>query len=349
MKIRIVCYEDPDRWILGKFARRLQEHLTALGVENSIGKTPDADADVNHHIAYVSYKDSDTGLNSLMVTHVDSVGKVRLLRRQLKTADLAICMSAQTAADLRGAMLPTDKICYVHPAHDGLIVPRRLRVGITTRLYEDGRKNEAAFEDMLDRIPKDDLHFVIMGAGWEAVVDRMRQRGFSVDLHSSFDLTRYQKLIPELDFFVYFGHDEGSMGFLDAIAAGVATIVTPQGYHLDVEGGITHHINDLEDLAATLTAIVEHRRLRADAVAGWSWQRYAEKHLELWQHLAGHALTTPAGTRSAVSGGSRDGLTSLETRPDRRLLDRVRFVSRILRTSIHRRLRTPTGSDADYE
>lgn len=349
MKIRIVCYEDPDKWILGKFARRLQEHLTALGVENSLGKTPDADADVNHHIAYVSYKDSDTGLNSLMVTHVDSVGKVRLLRRQLKTADLAICMSAQTAADLRGAMLPTDKICYVHPAHDGLIVPRRLRVGITTRLYEDGRKNEAAFEDMLDHIPKDDLHFVIMGAGWEAVVDRMRQRGFSVDLHSSFDLTRYQKLIPELDFFVYFGHDEGSMGFLDAVAAGVATIVTPQGYHLDVEGGVTHHIDDLEDLAATLTAIVERRRLRADAVAGWSWQRYAEKHLELWEHLAGHALTTSAASPITEFREAQDGLASLQTRSQQRPLSRFRFISRIVRISMKRRLRAPTGSDADYE
>ena len=349
MKIRIVCYEDPDKWILGKFAIKLQEHLTALGVENSLGKTPDADADVNHHIAYVSYQDWDTGLNSLMVTHVDSVGKVRLLRRQLKTADLAICMSAQTAADLRGAILPPDKICYVHPAHDGLIAPRRLRVGITTRLYEDGRKNEASFEDMLDHIPKDDLHFVIMGAGWEAVVGQMRRRDFSVDLFSSFDLTRYQKLIPGMAFFVYFGHDEGSMGFLDAVAAGVATIVTPQGYHLDVEGGITHQIDDLDDLAATLTAIVERRRLRAAAVATWSWRRYAEKHLELWERLAGNDPITPAGTRSAASGEWRDGLASLETRPDNRLLDRVRFLSKTLRTSVHRRLRTPTGSDADYE
>ena len=40
------------------------------------------------------------------------------------------------------------------------------------------------------------------------------------------------------------------MGFLDACAAGVKTIVTPQGYHLDAMRGITHGFKELPELVA---------------------------------------------------------------------------------------------------
>jgi len=271
------------------------------------------------------------------------VGKVRMLRRQLETADLAICMSADSAADLRSAGLPREKICYVNPAHDGVIVPRRLRVGITTRLYEDGRKKEDAFERVLEKIPRDDFHFSIMGAGWGGVVEEMRRRDFSVNLYPAFDLKTYRELIPTLDFFVYFGHDEGSMGFVDAVAAGVATIVTPQGFHLDVEDGITHPIDNVDELATVLTKIAEHRRRRASRVADWSWRRYAEKHLELWQHLS-HDRSVP--TRLAEPKHANDGLASLASADHRRpLARRVRFFSRIVSTSILRRLmKSPESS-----
>ena len=55
MKVRIVCYEDLDLWILGKFARKLKEQLTLLGVQCDIAKTPDITADINHHIIYYNY------------------------------------------------------------------------------------------------------------------------------------------------------------------------------------------------------------------------------------------------------------------------------------------------------
>ncbi len=346
MKVRIVCYEDPEAWILGKFATRMCEQLKEIGVDASLGRTVDEHSDVNHHICYLSYEGWQKGLNSLMVTHVDSVGWVRLLRRQLETADLGVCMSAQTATELIGAGLPANRICYVNPGHDGVIAPRRLRVGSTTRLYEDGRKNEDAFTGILDRLPKDDLHFVIMGAGWEKVVERMAGSGFSVDLHSTFDLQRYRELIPELDYFVYFGNDEGSMGFVDAVAAGVATIVTPQGFHLDVAEGITHAIDTLDDLASTLATIVAKRQRRIARVSEWSWRRYAEKHLDLWQHLSGHDPVRRAGSGA---GPGSDGLASLQKRRGGGLLGRARFLTKIVRTSIQRRLKPPTGSDKNYE
>lgn len=341
MKVQIISYEDPNTWILGKFARKMSEYLGELKVDVTLARKPDPDADVNHHICYVNYEGFSDGINTLMVTHVDSVGKLRLLKHQLDTADLAVCMSAHTMQNLQGAGLPGNKICYVNPAHDGVLSPRRLRIGIMTRLYDDGRKNEAAFEAMLDRLPGKDLHFIIMGAGWNSVVDRMCDLGLSVELHPAFDLERYWELMPTLDYYVYFGHDEGSMGFVDAIASGVETIVTPQGYHLDVEDGITHPIDTLDDLALTLRKIVENRRRRVARVSGWSWRNYAEKHLEMWMHIAGHGPYRKLAAEKAIPGSSRDGIASLQQRRHTGLQHQARYLLKIVKTSIQRRMRTP--------
>jgi hypothetical protein len=84
---------------------------------------------------------------------------------------------------------------------------------------------------------------------------------------------------------LYFGQDEGSMGFLDALSAGVPTIVTPQGFHLDVIDGITHPFNELHELVRIFEGIAERKHRLAKAVAPWNWSEYARKHVLVWDHL----------------------------------------------------------------
>jgi hypothetical protein len=125
MKVRLICYENVGEWIIGKFASRLNEELRALGVNSEISKFPDPHADVNHHLIYVGYDDrKSSSIDTLMVTHVDNVYTMRLLRKQLKTAKLGVCMSQNTMASLVSAGFPQHKLCYIHPAHDGAIRPR---------------------------------------------------------------------------------------------------------------------------------------------------------------------------------------------------------------------------------
>jgi hypothetical protein len=96
MRVRIVSYEDVNAWILGKFARKLHEELTKLGVQAEIGNTPDATADVNHHIIYLDYDVAKATANdTLMITHIDNQSKLKLIKDQLEHARLGICMSAE--------------------------------------------------------------------------------------------------------------------------------------------------------------------------------------------------------------------------------------------------------------
>jgi hypothetical protein len=287
MKIHIVCYEDVDDWILGKIARRLAESLRAMGMAVQIGKQPDPAADINHHIIYWGYVDRKTTVETVMVTHIDNYRELGKVRQQLVDLDveMGICMSFEGVHRLAHFGVPRQKLCFVSPAHDDVIKPRKIVVGITSRVYPDGCKREYLVKELSARIPPDQFKFSIMGSGWEEVVRALEARGIEVDYTDHFDYEAYCKLIPGLDYYLYPGLDEGSMGFIDAVAAAVPTIVAPQGYHLDAPAGITHPFRDLDDLAQVFSDISAQRTARTQSVSSWTWAEYARKHALVWHYL----------------------------------------------------------------
>lgn len=302
MKVRIVCYEDVHEWILGKFALKLQEHLRSLSIAADISKVPDPAADVNHHITYWGYEHKVSPIETLMITHIDTDWKLDKLKKQLLTASMGICMSTDTVRKLIASGCPAEKLCFVNPAHDGIIRPRKTVVGITSRLYDDVRKREHLLVDLFDAIAADDFKFRIMGAGWQPILEHLQARGIEADYYERFDHAIYRDLIESLDYYLYMGQDEGSMGFLDAAAAGVATIVTPQGFHLDAPEALTYSFNKLEELKCIFEKIALQKHRRTQAVSDWTWKTYTERHLMLWNSLAMNAappvelLPTHSGT-----------------------------------------------------
>jgi len=309
MRVRIVSYEDIHGWILGKFARKLQEELALLGVAVDIEKTTDSAADVNHHIIYLGYEKYTGGVETLMITHVDDIRKLSLIKEQLKTAQAGICMSAETMHQLSGSGVSRKKLCFVNPAHDGVIKPEPLVVGITSKVQPDGCKREHLLLELIENISPTDFQFKIMGMGWGNIIDKMRSKGFRVTYFNDFDYEQYVKLFPTLDYYLYLGQDEGSMGFIDALAAGVKTIVTPQGYHLDAKNAITHPFNTIEDLWAVFSTIKGERDKLINSIADWNWKDYAIKHLEIWQYLL-KQKENPS-VKASIKSNYFDGVNSL--------------------------------------
>ena len=78
------------------------------------------------------------------------------------------------------------------------------------------------------------------------------------------------------------------MGYLDALAAGVGTIVTPQGFHLDVPNGITYPCRVISDFVNVLVDLQNKRKRIVNSVSDWNWDRYVDKHLEVWKYLLGN-------------------------------------------------------------
>ena len=285
MKVRIVCYEDVDTWILSKFAKKLNEELTKLGVDSDIAKVPNANADINHHIIYFSYDGHKNSIDTLMITHIDSPFKLKILKNQLESAKLGVCMSLDTMQKLINSGIPKEKLYYINPAHDDVIKPRKIVIGILSKVHADGRKQENMLVRLCKKISSDDYCFKIMGSGWNEIVNKMKGMGFKVDYFEDFNYDRYVELVPTLDYFFYFSFDEGSMAFMDALTAGVPTIVTPQGYHLDAFGGISYPVKTFNDIVKTFGDISKKRKILVDSVSKWTWKNYAKEHIILWDQL----------------------------------------------------------------
>lgn len=284
--ISLLSYENVGSWILGKFAQQLHEKLTTLGLPAKITSDSRRPSLVTHHIPYLGWEDADNSLvRTIMITHVDTPEKASMLNRQLSIADMGICMSRDTVNKLIRAGLPAERLCFVHPAQDGLVHRRKIRLGITSRLYNDARKREGMLVDALEPFDPSIFSVKIMGSGWEEQVQILRERNVEVEYISDFNKAAYLCFFENMDYYLYFGMDEGSMGFLDALHAGVKTIVTAQGYHLEAQNAPTHGFTSLEELTEIFRGIAIESNARRGNIDHWTWERYAKQHVIIWEYL----------------------------------------------------------------
>lgn len=314
MKARLIVHRENRGWILEKFAIRLVENLSAYDVGADISDAPSSSVEINHWLLYLYYDGNRPTPSTALITHIDEFAKLRRLKAVLATLDAGICLSRMTVETLVRRGVRRDKLCYVTPAHDGLVKPRRIAIGITSRVYGDGRKREGLLVELAHAMRLDAFHFEIIGDGWELIIPALELAGATVTYSpGSADYDRDYALtldrIPTFDYYLYTGLDEGSMGFLDALAAGVPTIVTPQGFHLDVEGGISHPFTDLNELIGVFTSLASERQRRIDSVKGLTWATYARQHALVWQALL--AGKDPAAAlqqhQPALASGVRQG------------------------------------------
>ena len=308
LKVRIVCYEDIDAWILGKFAKRMNERLNSLGIDSVIAKTPDPEADINHHIIYLNYDGKKLTNETMMITHVDSNQKVQLIKKQLNNVRMGICMSKETVDKLVSYGLPRHKLCYVDPAQDNVIKPRKYVIGLTSNLHDDYRKREEFLVDLCSRIDSEYFKFVIMGTGWNKIIDDINKIGIETEYYDHFDYNEYVQLMPKFDYYLYFGFDEGSMGYMDALRAGIGTIVTPQGYHMDFRDGIDYPCSNIGDFVDAFNSICSKRKKRVNLITDYTWETYTDKHIEIWNYLL---KRIPLGECLKNRGLYNDGIFSV--------------------------------------
>lgn len=291
LRIRIVLSPDNASWILEKMAKRLSDGAAANNVVADVASTPDPSADLNHWMSYAFANERHSTPTSMTITHLDDPYKIRMVGRLLKgSVNLGICLSSDHARYLVEQGLPADRLAYVVPGHDFIASPRPIVIGITTRLYPDGRKREAMLVELARHVDLSAFRFDIFGLGWDGVIEQLKAAGAKVNYFPGTTdfIADYQVIadaLPHFDYYLYLGRDEGSLGTLDALAAGVKTIVTPQGFHCDLPGGVTHPVWTQQDLNHVFEQIAQNRHSLTAAVAPFSWDAYAQAHCLLWSDV----------------------------------------------------------------
>lgn len=311
LKINIIADKESG-WICYKFGQMVYENLKKLGYDASLTNKYDSSADINHYFTPNEVgidKESKIDKNTtFMITHVDTTYKKDQILKLTKSGATGICMSLETRNRMLAAGVPANKICYINPAQDGQIMPKKISLGFTHRVYDDNRKRESMLIDICKEINPAIFKFVIMGSGWDAIINEIKSMGFEVDYYSEFDKKKYNELIINLDYYCYFGTDEGSMGYLDAVAAGIGTIVTPQGYHLDTALPITYPVNTVDDIVNVLKEISKKKEQSLKFIQSWTWENYTLKHLEIWEYIVG---AKPLSELLSNRGNYIDGIFSL--------------------------------------
>jgi hypothetical protein len=280
MKINILNYEEKlgIDGILTKYAREMQRALQDLGHDVTVYYEQDRDADINHHINYISYKPSFTA-DTTMITHItgdknkSEKEKVNLIKKQCETA-VGICFSQDMKDKLVKAGCPEDKLEVVLPAHDGR--KRRPRIiAIATKLYADGRKREQMFTDLFKTIDPEKFTFRIMGDGWKKVLEPLVKKGLRVQWIKDFREDFYGELLSTSDYLLYTGDEDAlAQSIIDAKQAGLRIIAPPQK-DLEVELPFNNQA-ELNKIFANIAV---------NPVEDWTWENYVKKHLKIWKTL----------------------------------------------------------------
>lgn len=272
--INIVNYEQGiNNGILSKYANKLCEHF---GSGSQIRTVPYKDAEVNYHINYLPYKyeNSPDTINALMITHIFDGYKMDSVKKGMETADIGICMSSETLEQLVTAGIPREKLTVILPAHDGN-ARRHQIVAILTNVYPDGCKREGMFTELVKTLNYNEWAFRIMGSGWHDILAPLVIDGLQVDYFSEFQYDLHKQILDSSDYSLYFGKDEGSMGILDSANAGLKTIAPNVGFHKEI--GIDYPFDTQKELNAIFAGFNKNR------VKEWTWDKYAKKHLEVFE------------------------------------------------------------------
>jgi hypothetical protein len=287
----LVLSPDNQSWIIEKMADRIAQYALDFGFHVTTGDSENADADINHWMSYAFANVAHRTPATMLITHLDDPYKVGLVKRELASGvDVGIALSSHTCDMLKQAGAAPESLAFAVPGHDFAAKPRRIIIGLTTRLYADGRKREAMLLALAQNMRLDAFRFEIFGVGWEAVIPMLEEAGAEVAYWPGtddfrFDYKEMMEHVPHFDYYLYLGRDEGSLGTLDALAAGVRTIVTPQGFHVDLPGGITHAIWSQEDLETLFRRLGQDVQKRTDAVGSATWQAYAKAHTIIWHAI----------------------------------------------------------------
>ncbi len=285
MKIAIICNDNQQSWIIGKFAEKLKENCLSLGHDCEILNKPNESFDVNHHVYYRSYVECKNSLSTFMITHVDTNKKYIQLQESLKKADLGICMSLDTTNDLLNNNFLKNKITYILPAHDSNYKFKKIKLGIFSNIYDDKRKNENWLVELANFISNEVFEFVFIGSGWDEVTQVLRNKNFLVE-HLEFSRENYDFYISKIDYWLYLGFDEGSMSFLDAIQLGSKIICSSQGFQKDLLEAIDYPFETKLEFFNILREINSKQLAKINLSKDLNWMNFTKKHIEIWNYLA---------------------------------------------------------------
>jgi hypothetical protein len=287
---------DPGNagWILEKIALRLKEQFEMNGSSVQILDSPTDTSDVvfwlyfGHRGILSSNLDLySTRLKSALVTHVDDSAKVNRIRKLNQTGVDLVFMSAAHALEISsmvGSPIPFFNILL---GTDFVERNRKMKIGIFSKCFPDGRKNEEWLVRLAKKVQLQDCEFVIIGSGWERIRKVLEGSGAQVKLYDGSqypypDYSEFPTIYRSLDLYLYTGFDEGAMGSLDAYVLGVRLLISRQGFHKEFETDANSQFSNYQEFEKKFIQSLEEYRVAQKSLQKWSWENCATSLMAHW-------------------------------------------------------------------
>jgi len=279
-KINLVNYEEGivENGILTKHARMMERELLDLGYPVTVKNVPDPQADINHHINYISAQKCPT-LNTTMVTHFTSdmyslKDKIKKMKTFINDGGTGICFSKGVAEYLAKEGMSKKQLRVVLPAHDSM--KRRPRIiAIAFKVYPDKRKREEMFVKLCKTLDPNKFVFRIIGQGWMPVLEKIKPLKMQVQYLDNFRADFYEELLNTSDYLLYTGGEDAiAQCIVDAKNAALR-IIAPKQEHVTVE----LPWNTQEELNKIFKDIAYNQ------VEDWNWENYTRQHVTIWREM----------------------------------------------------------------
>ena len=288
MKINIVL-PLKDNWIFEDIANNLKKNIKKKNLKVEISKKPIKGYDVYHHISYLNCNHKtlfQEKVNTSMITHVDTINKLKIIIKLNNYIDCFTVQSFQTKKYIDKFLdkIKT-KVVYVPPNEK--ISLNKIKLGIFSNKYSDGRKNEKVIINTLKKLNPDIFEIFIIGKNWEKEIRQIKNLNFNCYYVKNFNINRYKSTLAKVDYLLYLGFDEGSISVMDALKSGTKLIVTNQGFHKDFFKFIDYKINNINnDLYTHLNKIQKNILKKKIFMNQFNYENFTDNHLKLWKKIS---------------------------------------------------------------
>jgi len=293
--IQMIANPGKAGWVFGKIAIRLQEVLENRGLKVQIVGAPEGSSDVVFWLYFRSPGILDSGmskystrLKSTFVTHVDDSAKLNQVKKLKEARTDLVFMSPSHSIEIASMLALDNPFFSVLLGTDLVELDRKMRIGLFSNRYVDGRKNEKWLASLAEEESLKDCEFIFIGTGWGKIGKKLEAAGAHVELYDDIrrpipPYSEFPSFYKSLDLYIYLGFDEGAMGSIDAYVLGIKLLISRQGYHKEFAIDDASFFSDYHEFKEKFLQNLEGHRKHQQSIKKWSWSNCADNLLNHWE------------------------------------------------------------------
>lgn len=290
--LRINIVTVPSGWILQRIAEQIGDALRSVGVDVRVTLEPSENCDANFYVDLTNcFRNKTSRLDIGLFTHLHE-DSVRSLQPNWLQCDFIIHMCQRYYLAFSG-VYPPERMMVIYPWQiDGAFAKRRkVTIGVVQRGQYEGK----GFFFMLGLLNgaspmlRDWLHFLFVGKGWDAVVERYRELGIEVTYVKRESSHLYYECYQKMDYLLIPSLWEGGpMSLMQAYSQSVPVIAADVGWVPDLFAGepwMMFPPGDGKALLNILGKICSEFAVRRAVAEKFSYSDYASRLLSIVEEL----------------------------------------------------------------